>query len=561
VIRKARQMGFTEIMLGVKLLHFASLITSTSVYTLPKWKKAKEFAYERLQMLGLATNPRRVSPEVCKHLVDWNKTLLTKHVKPLKGGGYSTIAITGSGNEDLGESTATDAVYFDEIDRMRPGVISAFRKSLSSSYYALTRIFSTPTFPKHGVDGVYQRSDKKRWHYKCTHCGEWQHLTRANIIQRLGSDSLIQRLEAHDPTAVFKNGSFRIACLKCKKTIDRHNAKAEWVAELPSVTEYSGYSCSQLDCLWLSGDAIMRDLVDLKPGLGPWMNYDLGMPWLGDAGSVVEGWIFTLVNPALPRVQDRIWYDDHCTNLKITIGVDWGKTSWVVVLATCNEWDRPAILAVGNFHDTQNPDDTWQWVLDVCKRWGKNEAPNAVVADVGYGQDRNPHLYKALGNIFYACQYPATRSTARKPVTVEPSFGPNPPPIADPNPVCIIDRTTSLKERLARLKARSYHVAPMSEDDLETLDRHCRGIAIVIEEADDGTVQETATKIGDDHYLHALNYAEIAMKWANLHAVKLAEAEIPIQGLYEEQDTGIPTFSDICDQLGFVMDDVSDWNY
>lgn len=556
VVKKARQAGVTEFMLGVKLIHFASLVTSTSVYTLPKWRKAGEFARDRLSPLGSGSGPSIFSSAVRARFCDWRK-LLTKYITPIHGGGRSVIHVTGSWSDDLGESTAIDALYLDEYDQMRPGVISAFRKGLSSSPFGFMRIFSTPTFPGHGIDGMYQQSNKRRWFYKCNRCGYWQDITRANIKQVAGPTSLVQRLESRDRSAVVEDGTFIIACMHCRKPLDRHRCKMQWVAGVTTHAEYSGYSFSQLDYVWITADDIMRDLRDLGPGLGKFYNYDLGEPYLGDTGEIVKGWISTLINPDIVSTKDRYWIDSlGLPNLKIVAGIDWGKVSWILILAECDVWDKPAILAVYSFQDTQNPDDTWRWAIQICRVW----KCDAVVADVGYGADRNPYLYKEFGGKFFACQYPAIRSTSQRPITVEPSFGPNPPPITDATSIVKIDRTSSIKAVISMLRNADFQVAALPEFELEQLDQHFRGIVIVVEMSEDGdnTPVEVAKTIGHDHYTHCLNYALIAMKWTKLTAVKLVDVEFnygSTQNIDTRRGSGMPMYSDI----GYVSDYLNDF--
>jgi len=538
VIKKARQQGFTEIMACIKMIHFATLTDSVSVYTLPKAQKANELARDRIDVLGKANNSRRLSAEMRERLVGWRATT-HKYIKPLTGG-RSSIIITGSWNEDLGESTAADQALFDEFDRMRPGVISAFKKSLDSSIYKLQRVFSTPTFPNYGVAGLYEMSDKKRWFFKCTKCGHWQSLDRSNILQIAGPTSLVSRLESHDKYAQIPDGTFIIGCVKCLKPLDRLNAKGQWVAENKLLMEWSGYATSQLDCCWFSGDDIMRDLRDLEPGLAPWYNYTLGLEYLGDSGGVEKGWIYTLVDHELGHWSNRETLSRYITIKNMSIGIDWGKRNWLCVLVECEEYSVPLIAHIESFVDTSDPLDTVKWAVESIRKW----KPDVVIADNGYGQDRNPRVAKAIDKLFFGCTYPAHRHN-RKPVTIAPKFGAVPAPANMPHPVVEIDRTSSLKARMLAIKKAEYVIAPFDVDTLDELDKHLRGVVISVDKNDKGEMVEDAITTGDDHYLHTLNYAEIGMEWIHTH--KAQTGVLSIGELYSESDVneGLPTFADI----------------
>jgi len=548
-IQKGRQLGFTEALLGVKLMWAASMVTSMHVYTLPTWNKAQEFARERLNPLGQKGSPSSMSDAMLSRIENWD-SLSYKHIRPEYGGGHSTIMLVSSGNESLGESTACDFSYLDEFDRMRQSVIAAFRKSLSASYFGNLRVWSTPTIPGHGVARIYQQSDKKRWFYKCSHCEHWQYLTRANIAQVKGPTNLVSRLEARDTTARVDDGTFKIVCVKCRKPITRMTERCEWVAEDPTATEYSGYALSQLDAAWISPDIIMRELRDM--GLTAWHNYDLGEPYAGEMGTVVEGWLHTLVNPDVPSFDSRQYFDNYTTNLRISIGVDWGKTNWLVVLGECNEWSKPHVLAWYKFVDNIDPSETWRWVVKKAQEWNAD----AVVADVGYGQDRNPHVYSALGTVFYGCLYRTTAGKqVQKPSTNAPSFGRNPCSATESHPVVTIDRTSSIKEQLVALKNSMYGFARMPEEMIEEFDYHTRNIAIVTEELEDGTPFETARDTGPDHLLHALNYASIAMRWAKNRGVRMGLVSVaPDEGrpVVNKPIQQLPTASDIASQYGMI---------
>lgn len=298
------------------------------------------------------------------------------------------------------------------------------------------------------------------------------------------------------------------------------------------------------------------------------MNYDLGEPYLGDAGSVVEGWVYPLINPDIPRLSNRRWFDDTYHDVRVGIGIDWGKTNYATVIAESPAWSKPQLIALEKFTDTDDPDDTVAWAADVALRWGGDVVDDdfAVVADVGYGADRNPKLYQKLGNKFYACLYPSHNKTGtRRPVTAEAEFGPCPPPPNQSSPVVVVDRTASLKVLIAALRRPDYQIARLGEVELDDLDRHARNIAIVLE-TDEKTGQpiETAQTLGPDHYLHSTNYATIALEWARRHQAFVGELEGDPHGHVEDADPGlvsIPTFEEVADVMGMLTDPFSGYDY
>ena len=537
VIKKARQMGFTEIMIN-DMIHMASLLRCRTIYTMPKWDKAKEIAKTRIDPVGRPDHPDAFKGEVLERLIGWG-SIMFKEIYPKQGGGTSEILVTSSWNEDLGESTAADRVFLDEFDRMKPGVISAFRECLSASRLGHLRLFSTPTFPKVGVDGQYRLSDKRRWMYKCPRCNHWQALSRENIAQVSGPTSLIQRLEAHDDSAAFPDGTFKIICVKCQRPLNRHTAYAKWV-EGTRNAEIRGYAVSQLDCVWHTADNIMRKLREYKPGLSKWMTYVLGEAYRGDAGQLSENFVYTLVQPELV-IPDRASFDSMFKNTKVSVGIDWGKTNWAFAEGVSTDLAYPILLEAYMFADTNDPEDTVAAMANFCKKWGAD----VVVADYGYGQDRNPKLYKALSCQFWVCKYPPAGTAG---ATVEPLFGHTSPPSGG-LPMLAVGRAPSLKERILDLHNKHYIIPSLDERVLDIIDMHFRNIAIILEELNDGSIVEVAETTGPDHYLHAHNYAAIGRRWIYTHMIKVHSLDAPNSVRGDANAEGLPTFDDIVDTL------------
>ena len=545
VVKKGRQMGFTEIFLS-NVVYLSSLVRCRTIYTMPKWDKAQEIARTRIDPLGLDGHPDAFHGEVLDRLVGW-RSVMHKDIRPRSGGGLSEVLITGSWNEDLGESTAADRVLLDEYDRMKPGVISAFMECLSSSKMHHLRIFSTPTFPKVGVDGQYMNSDQNRWMYKCPRCGHWSALGRANLIQIRGPDSLVQRLESHDETAKVPDGTFQIQCLRCGRELDRWHAKCQWVPGKPD-GEYRGYWASQLDCVWISADDVMRKLREYKP-LGKWYNYVVAEGYLGDAGQLPENFVYKLVDPTM-TILSRDDFNQQFKTTYVSVGVDWGKANWVFVLGYTPNHPNPILLENKMILDTNDPEDTVVAVNEIAKKW----RAEVMVADYGYGHDRNPKLYKMAPCQFWVCKYPPAGSAG---ATSDPLFGHSVPGAARPYPEMAIGRAPSLKERIIELVNERLTIPRISdmENSLDIIDMHFRNIAIVVEEARDGSSVEVAETTGPDHYLHAFNYAMIGLHWLKMYSITVRELDPPnsiVSGTGRGVDVGLPTFDDIVDTLEII---------
>ena len=159
VVKKARQIGASEIGLCEELWLAATIPGIKLLHTMPRDKQVSEFSAARIDSVvdaSPALDAMRAEP--------WNTGI--------KGfahadGQRSFLNIRSSWDSALGEGVDADVVLLDEYDRMRPGVEDAFRESLASSKLNFLRWFSTPTLPGVGIDALYERSDQRRWHVAC----------------------------------------------------------------------------------------------------------------------------------------------------------------------------------------------------------------------------------------------------------------------------------------------------------------------------------------------------------------------------------------------------------
>lgn len=556
VVQKSRQLGFTEAMLS-KASWLASLVGVIIVYTMPKGDKAKEIARERLDPMGYRWSNQRFSDFIIDNvLVNWKDSTLHKHFSPLYGGGRSSILVQsawkGDAGESTGESTAGDFLFLDEYDRINQQVEAAFDQSLSSSRFGVQHAFSTPTYPNQGIDKKFKASDRKSYLYKCQNCGFWQPLRRTNILQKKGSKDLVKRLETHDDSAVFPVGTFIIGCLKCGKELDRHHCKSEWVAETTS--DVSGYRVSKLDFVKHTADSIMVELRKTGPGLEPWMWYVMGEAYLGEYGRLEEDWIYSIVDATFPVFKSGKEFREKYPNSIIGFGADWGVANWYIVKAKIPNRDLPIIIDAGFFYD-EDLGETSEAKQEAAERSGKRMAdiaelwsPNGVVADFGFGKDRNPYLYRKFGYKFYACDYTGKMNT-----TI-PAWGKNPPPIAKSIPIVKIDRDTTLEAILMDTRLQRFAIAPIEERILKVIDQHFRNIVIRIYTDEKGEIQKEAKDIGDDHFIHADNYADIALLLAKRSTMAVGEInadEHPKTKLQRVlEDEGYGRF-DIMEQLMF----------
>lgn len=162
-----------------------------------------------------------------------------------------------------------DDLIIDELDECDQDNLSYAYDRLASAKNPTVFKISNPTISGNGIHAEYEKSDKKTWHIKCEHCGEWQPL-----------DWFVNMVKKTDDNEYVRLGCI---CRKCGGTLDRHS-EGEWVAEFPS-KEISGRHISKLfthqtslDILW----GLFLEGLENQSQKQVFYNSELGLPYSGE---------------------------------------------------------------------------------------------------------------------------------------------------------------------------------------------------------------------------------------------------------------------------------------
>jgi len=461
--RKARQLGLSENCI-TEVLWFLDVHNHTKAcYTLPSGRQVQDFSNTR------------IAPAIDESLYLQGKKGDIQNVN-LKQIGDSFIFLRSGALERLGEGIDSDITFFDELDRMSPRIKIAFEESLQSSRWGWVRDISTPSVPNYGVDVGWEKSKQYFWYIKCGRCGKRQQLTWLPDDECNGKTSLAQNLL----------GQHIYVCKYCDKelTID-DRLSGEWVAKFPN-REPSFYQLTQLMAPWISAQNLWDKQEDY-PFKQLFFNYCLGVPYLGDNVLVTEANIMNCLSK-----DARLSYpvDDSYIG-RVSVGVDWGDTSYVVVGTTHK--NKPLIIGLYKIvHD--DPDEHPKQVAQIISRYDADIA----VCDAGYGKDRNSKLLKAFPEKIFSCFYPSTERGSK---IFEPQW-------QDDQSKVNVDRTTSLKVGLGYFRQQEILVARNLDQKLfQQFVRHLTNLVLVKDiDEKDGTIEEWIANMGQDHFGHAYNY-------------------------------------------------------
>lgn len=209
--------------------------------------------------------------------------------------------------------------------------------SRAKSYYV-----STPTLAGQSrIDMLYQRSDRRRYHVPCPHCGELQHLKWGNFKYRAAlpvdgeTDEQVQQI-----TAAW------YVCEHCGAEIDEGHktdmlSGGRWLAERPAIKLNRGYHLNALYApigLGLNWKQIAQKWVACQGDsaeLKAFVNTYLGEVWKEQGDSIEDISLITRLEnysvDTLPLILITAGVDVQKDRIEISV-VGWGvgEESWLI---------------------------------------------------------------------------------------------------------------------------------------------------------------------------------------------------------------------------------------
>lgn len=469
VVRKSRQLGLSE--MGVaEYIWFLDIHENTKgMYTFPRQRQMNDFVKTRL-------NPVFDSNAYFKSILDKNMDSI--EVKRIKD---SFALFRSAWGGALGEGADIDYLSFDEYDRMADNVELAFQESMKSSAYGWLRRWSTPTIPGRGVDLQFQKSDQQFYMHKCERCNHWQIINVEDNIIQLNTNGV------NLITDEIENGTFDFVCAKCNKSLDRWY-NGEWVAKHPERKGIRGYHISQLNAVWITADDVKRRELKYQ-SKQLFYNYVIGEPFAAEGLIITEDDIHSSKRYEEP-IHSRQGYD------KIVCGIDWGNENWLIIfgLKGTGEID---LLDMHMFKDNpQKPLEPVALMATVMTPYD----PDLIIADFGYGADRNTYLAQLFKGRVWACKFNTYKGGSKMMDTWNES-----------SKEISVDKTVKVQRLLHTVKARGIGMWRMDEK-MMLITKHLKNVRIMDEETDDGIVYQVATRIGPDHTAMALVYGLIGIE-------------------------------------------------
>ena len=498
---KARQLGVSELSFSETaefLINSKEGENRKAVTTFPRERQLITFSNSRINVMFSET-PRT---ERMKGL----NAVFEKRI----GNGF--LFLRSAWDSALGEGVDADMVTLDEYDRMKEGIENAFTESLEGSKYSLLRALSTPTLPTRGIAKRFRDTDQQHWLVKCS-SGHEQKVTLKENIQQIK--------EIPKDAKGVPEGSYAYKCYLSKCGADLDRLKGRWEADYPShASNARGYHMSQLIAGWISASRIMHKKWRFRSFPQLFVNYVLGLASQHDSVMLTMDnfeRICAGFRPIKRRTKD--WS-------LISVGIDWGAQNWVTIYGMNAAQEFPYVINAACFEDSKVHE------LDSVKDIDSFIAPykpNIIVADHGFGRDRNLYLKRKYATEasqpcpFFACFYTGENGKAGSR---------NISPVWSASGQVNVDRTSSLKTMARAVRDAEFGIADLDElcasPDGQMLMReiakHCCNLVPMrhieggddnedSDEIDTATVVEEISKIGPDHLANALNYARLGMEY------------------------------------------------
>lgn len=493
VIEKARQLGFSEIMVAFTIWWLDSHSSKgvNALYAFPTLKQMQDFVQMRLNSI-LDTIPyyRSLTSDV--------NSLQVKKIRD----SYLTFR-TSSVPRTL-EGVNADMVLLDEYDHVLPAAFQSAKNSLSSSPFKLMRRWSTPTTTGMGVDDLYKHSDEREWTFKCTHCGYDNVMSfddyNSTNLYKSGNILLVNPDGIKLDERTIEPNTYMYVCQKCGKPLDRwYNGR--WVPKKPELTETTGglrgYRISQMDAVWIEASALKRDELNAR-SKQEFYNYNLGQPYSDSNLSITDSDIVDISTPRLPhKLLDRQDYK------YIVVGIDWGVKHTIVIAGLNSQLHMDII---NDFQIDGDKSTTGVSGEDIrhLRILLMPYSPDVIVADIGDSGNKIHDLMNIYGkDKVFGCKYTSSPTSGLYSATnqIEPIWN------ASSN-IVTVDKLSQHKRAIALIKEKKVNIWAERDDDWYRFLRHWKNVSIRNEELPNGDTRQVIEKLGGkgDHSASAMVY-------------------------------------------------------
>jgi hypothetical protein len=477
IAQKAAQVGFTETALN-KTFYKIGVERIDCLYVLPaKQPDATDFSSSRFDVA------LELSPSLNNLFSD------VKNVGH-KRAGTANLYVRGSRARGALKSIPVGFIVFDEVDEMDQDNIplAMERASGQRSYQVL--MLSTPTVDGFGINKFFADSTQERYHFRCPCCSRLTELTFPECM-------VITAEHVNDPRV--KDSHY--ICKECKGRL-HHEDKTIFLQNgiwVPQYAENSkrGFQINQMYASSVAGvpenfaRAYLKSLMDVADEQ-EFYNSKLAATHIPDGAKVDEGHILACsgTHRKGPLKDFRF----------ITMGIDVG--SWLHV--EIDEWILGSMVNINDVNASamcRVINETKVRDFEDLNRLMREYGVIYAVIDANPERRKAVEFARTFSGHASVCFYP--KGVNGRTINMSPD--------GSPEPSVNVDRVSWLDLSLGRFKSGKIL---LPQDVSQEYKDHIKEPIRIPKKDEDGNVTYKYVNKGHDHFAHARNYSEIAMRIA-----------------------------------------------
>ena len=397
--------------------------------------------------------------------------------------GSASIFFAVSNSKSNFTSFPADDLIIDELDECNFENLEMAPERLAFSSDPQEIRVANPTYPGIGIDFEYQLSDKKNWHITCK-CGhEFIPDFFNNIVRQEGEDEFIIRDKNFDLTS---DKDANLICDKCDAPVYRYE-KGRWINLAKSPV--SGRHLNQI----FSSRKKLRDMIaqfnlalNSAPKMQRFYNGTLGLPFIGTGMQITD----EIINSCKADYLLPNSCKEPCV-----IGIDVGKkmhTTIFKIIKNADQYKMQLVFA-GELFFTVTKEK-----IDISELTYLYRRYNIVAGIIdARPEDRLARLICQNFRSMWRCVY----------------LSENPKDQVDQeSKIYKTDRTSSMDGVKEQLTLANI-ILPANINSIPGFTEHLKAPVRVFEERET-TNGKWVWREGhkDDHYFHAVNYANISKK-------------------------------------------------
>lgn len=325
-IRKASQIGVSEIMVRIVMALLAKIPGRHAIYTLPDAGFARKFAGSRFDPV-IAASTR------LQKLID--KDLNNNEIKKFAS---SYLYISGSQKESQSISVPASMLFFDEVAYSNQEVLGTYHSRLGHLKQGEEIVygFSTPLLPNSDIDALFQSGTADE--YMCYHdkCNQWVVLDPLLHIRIPDCPSPFELITKEDVNKIDPSQAY-VECPHCKQEITTSNltdpTRRAWVPAHPDRQNRSFNANFLVLPSSRTPERVIRDRKNYR-STSKWLCFAVGVPAeTGDFRFSQEAidrcFQTTPISPTQASITPPI---------NTVIGMDVGKTGHLIIARKSSQY-------------------------------------------------------------------------------------------------------------------------------------------------------------------------------------------------------------------------------